>query len=193
MLKYSSSRLDALYVCSVSFLYGGLVLGPSFARNEIIGLIVSGMAALLMFSALVHKTVGGANLGASLQAYKAAILSGTLGWKHSLVSCVIVAMAQAVAVMLTNGGEDWKLSTVEGIRTGVFLTVALTAWRLEGMGRVAVIATWIATDIFVYASALKAGPLASSAMLTLVVGAIVGWVALGFQRWLDETLLGARR
>lgn len=187
----SKRSLHLWAATSVSCLYGAFVLRGAFEQPQIIALLAATVMGMLLFSAAVHQVAQGLTVHDSLSLYARALVDAKRGPRYAVATAALVATSLALAVQVGSAQQELMLAAVEGVRTGVFILVGLSVWRLASLGRLLVVLVWILSDVWVFASVGVPG--VGSGVITLATSIAVGWSLLLLQDRVDSHLDGNSR
>lgn len=188
MQKRNQDYQLAYAFASVGFngIYCGFGLRSAFERPEIIGLVAAAVACMFLFGASIHSMEKRQTIKESLISFKNELTRGTMGMQNAFLTACLTILSLCIAIQLGSGKEELQLSIVEGIRTGVFFLVGISAWRLTGIGRLLVVCTWMFGDIWVFKLVVVHG--IGDGFITFGVGCVTGWLLMCLQGRMDRFL-----
>lgn len=191
-LRRMTMRAELMAAIAISAFSGVFLFRGGFTGGEMLAIGGIGVVAILVFSMCVHGVFDKSSVGESLKAMVKNVIASRLGWLHAVGTVALMTLALSGGVMLGESRDEFWMSVMEGLRTGVFILMSMGVWRLEAHWRLACLIAWIALDVWAFAQVVIAG--VGMPWVTFAAGALSGWLLLEAQGRLDRVLApsGAR-
>jgi hypothetical protein len=180
--------MHAWAAVGISCLYAIVTLRNAFETPQLFVIAAAGVIAMLLFGTSIHSQFRLDSVNESIKCYAKQIWHAQRSIRYAVGTSALTLGVLALAIQIGATREENMLALVEGIRTGVFILVGLSFWRLTSGGRLLAVAVWIVTDVWVFASVVVPG--IGSGPITLVSAILSGWALLVLQDLVDHGLGG---